>query len=232
MNRFYTGETKDRSGTLELKDHVWLNDDELVNQITRVLRMRRGEELVLFDAKGLERLYRVEEIEPKAVHLYHVTDLVPKYPNRKLTLAFSMLKKDKNEWVLQKCTELGVTHFIPMLSDRTEKTGFDSERAHKIVVEAVEQCGRHDIPVISEPQSLVSVVSEYADHFPIFVADMGNESAVSPEVEKLMVLIGPEGGWSDHERVLFNEKNLSHIGLGDFTLRAETACIAATQVFL
>lgn len=229
MNRFYTGETKDRSGVLELTEHVWLNDVELVNQILRVLRMRPNEELVLFDGKGSERLYRIEEIEPKAVHLYHVTDLVPKHPKRKITLAFSMLKKDKNEWILQKCTELGVSHFIPILSDRTEKTGFDSERAHKIVVEAAEQCGRHDIPAISEPQALRSFVSEYEAHMPIFVTDMGNEKPIQLNAEKYVVLVGPEGGWSQLERDLFKEKNLQHIGLGDFTLRAETACIAAVQ---
>lgn len=232
MNRFYTGETKDRSGILELTDHVWVNDTGLVNQITRVLRMRPGEELVLFDGKGTERLYKIEEIEPKAVHLYRVTDITPKHPRRKLLLAFSMLKKDKNEWVLQKCTELGVSHFLPMLSDRTEKTGFDMERAHKIVVEAAEQCGRHDIPQITEPQSLQSIVGEFDAHIPLLVADMGHEHPDKTEVEKLLVLIGPEGGWSDAERSYFAERQLAHIGLGDFTLRAETASIAAVQELL
>lgn len=230
MNRFYTGQTKDRSGVLELTEHVWVNDAELVNQMLRVLRMRAGVELVLFDGQGLERLYKIEEVEPKAVHLYHVTDLEPKHPRRKLLLAFSMLKKDKSEWVLQKCTELGVTHFLPVISDRTEKTGFDMERAHKIVVEAVEQCGRHDIPVISEPQDIRSVVGEYSEHLPIFVADMENEAPTKTDLEKLMVLVGPEGGWSESEREFFKKKDLQHIGLGDFTLRAETACIAAAQV--
>jgi len=230
MNRFYTGETKDRSGVLELTEHVWVNDVELVNQILRVLRMRPGEELVLFDGKGVERLYKIEEIEPKAVHLYHVTDIVPKHPKHKVILAFSMLKKDKNEWVLQKCTELGVTHFLPLLSDRTEKTGFDIERAHKIVVEAVEQCGRHDIPTIAEPQDMRAVVGEYAEHIPVFVADMENITPLASNRKKVMVLIGPEGGWSDSERKFFKDKNLLHIGLGDFTLRAETACLAAAQV--
>ena len=229
MNRFYTGETKDRSGELELTEHVWVNDAELVNQILRVLRMRVGEELVLFDGKGLERLYKIEEIEPKAVHLYHVTDIEPKHPVRRVALAFSMLKKDKNEWVIQKCTELGVTHFLPMLSDRTEKTGFDMERAHKIAIEAAEQCGRHDIPLISEPQSVMQVVSEYSEHMPMYVADMGNDIPSEIDVDKLMILVGPEGGWSDAERQLFKQKDLPHIGLGDFTLRAETACIAAAQ---
>ena len=230
MNRFYTGQTKDRSGELELTEHVWINDAELVNQILRVLRMRPGEELVLFDGKGVERLYKIEEVEPKAVHLYHVTDIEPKHPRRKVLLAFSMLKKDKNEWVLQKCTELGVTHFLPVISDRTEKTGFDIERAHKIVVEAVEQCGRHDIPIISEPQDVRSVVGEYSEHLQVFVTDMGSEAPVEVNLEKVMVLVGPEGGWSELEREFFKEKNLPHIGLGDFTLRAETACIAAAQV--
>jgi 16S rRNA (uracil1498-N3)-methyltransferase len=191
--------------------------------------MRAGDELVLFDGEGLERLYKIEEVEPKAVHLFHVTDITPKQPKRKILLAFSMLKKDKNEWVMQKCTELGVTHFLPMHSDRTEKTGFDYDRAHKIVVEASEQCGRHDIPIISEPQTVMSIVSEYAEHIPVMVADMGASQPTQFDVDKVLVLVGPEGGWSDAEREFFAQKDLPHIGLGDFTLRAETACIAVAQ---
>jgi len=194
--------------------------------------MRVGEEMVLFDGKGTERLYKIDEIEASAFHLQHVTDIEPKYPKRKVILAFSLLKKDKNDWVLQKATELGVTHFLPMVSERTEKSGFDIDRAHKIIVEAAEQCGRHSIPLVNEPQSLASVVGEYSNNLSICVADMAGETFADDGAEEVLVLVGPEGGWSDKERDLFAEKNLPHIALGDFTLRAETACISAVQLLV
>ena len=231
-HRFYTGTISDKSGPLALTEHVWVNDPLFVNQISRVLRMRLGEKIVLFDGRGDERLYEISKIEPSSIGLQRVTDITPVYPKRKLLLAFSMLKKDKNDWVLQKCTELGVSHFLPILSDRTEKTGFDGERAMKIVIEAAEQCGRHDIPLVSEPQQLREVIGEYQQHMPIYVADMGHEKPVALDVDQAMVLIGPEGGWSDTERQYFTEKDLQSIGLGDFTLRAETACIAAIRELL
>lgn len=232
IHRFYVGDTRDKSGTLDLNEHVWVNDAGLVNQVLRVLRMRAGDEIVLFNGLGKERLYKIQEVEDKAFHLFHVTDIEPKYPKRKVVLAFSLLKKDKNEWVLQKATELGVTHFLPMLSERTEKTGFDIERAHKIVIEAAEQCGRHTIPEVNEPQTLASVIGENIDHMILCVADMAGEQYQDAGAAEVLVLVGPEGGWSDKERVLFAEKKIPHIALGDFILRAETACIAAVQLLI
>lgn len=231
-HRFYTAKITDKSGELQLKEHVWVNDPGFVNQVTRVLRMRSGEELALFDGRGTERLYKIDEIEPRAVHLVHVTDLEPKLPTRKVILAFSLLKKDKNDWVLQKATELGVSHFLPMITERTEKTGFDIERAQKIVIEASEQCGRHNIPLINEPQSLTSVIGEYHEHVPVCVADMAGSQYEDNGIEEVLVLVGPEGGWTEKERAFFAEKSLPHVALGDFTLRAETACIAAVQTLI
>lgn len=230
IHRFYLGNIKDKTGLLQPREHVWVNDPSMVNQVLRVLRMRRGEELVLFDGKGTERLYKIDEIEASAFHLQRITDIEPKYPKRKVILAFSLLKKDKNDWVLQKATELGVTHILPIISDRTEKSGFDIERAQKIIIEAAEQCGRHSIPVVNEPQGLAAVVGEYSKNLPICVADMTGEVYRDNGSEEILVLVGPEGGWSEKERELFVEKNLPHIALGEFTLRAETACIAAVQL--
>lgn len=232
IHRFYTANIKDKSGPLELSEHIWVNDPSFVNQVTRVLRMRAGEEIALFDGRGTERLYRIHEIEPKAFQLYLVTDLEPKLPTRKVILAFSLLKKDKNEWVLQKATELGVSHLLPLITDRTEKTGFDIDRAQKIIIEASEQCGRHDIPLLNEPQDLKSVIGEYHEHIPVCVADMAGAVYEDDGMEEVLVLVGPEGGWSENERAYFAEKELLHISVGDFTLRAETACIAAVQTLI
>ncbi len=232
IHRFYTGTTKDRGGEIALTHDMWVNDKGLVNQVLRVLRMRSGEEVVLFNGEDKEVLYRITEIEPLALRLQKVTDLTPKNPERNVILAWSLLKKDKNDWVLQKCTELGVSHFLPMITDRTEKTGFDVDRAHKIVVESIEQSGRHMIPLINEPQGIKDVIGQYHERTPICVADMAGELYDDDGSHEVVVLVGPEGGWSDKEREYFAEKNIPHISISDFILRAETACLSAVNLLV
>ena len=230
--RFYTGKIKTKDGEFEMRQEVWVQDGELANQVLRVLRMRPADELIFFDGRGSEKLYRIDVVEDKAFHAVHITDIEPKYPRRKVNLAFSLLKKDKNEWVIQKSTELGITRLLPLITDRTEKTGFDSDRAEKIAIEAAEQCGRHSLPIVCEPQTLSSVIGQFNSAFPLCVADMSGESFEDNSSEEVMVFIGPEGGWTEKERQLFAEKNIPSINLGDFTLRAETASIAAVQLLM
>lgn len=231
-HRFYIGDLKDSSGPMELREHVWLNKKSIVNQLTRVLRVRSGEEIVLFDGRGHERLYKIGTIEPLSIELFRVTDFAPKLPRRSVSLAWSLLKKDKNELVIQKCTELGVQRFLPIYSDRTEKKGFDSERMCTIAIEAVEQCGRHDIPEIHEAQGLVDVLRQYKATHDIYVTDMDGDTLPADAQRPVVLFVGPEGGWSDKERELFKEENLTTIAMHDFTLRAETASITIVAQLL
>ena len=167
LHRFYTGDT-------HLERDFWMKDEHLFHQWTRVLRFQVDRELVLFNKNQEERLYKIVKIGDNAVHLELVTELVGKTPKKDLYLCFSLLKKDKNDWVLQKGTELGVRHFVPLICDRTEKTGFDTERAEKIVVEAAEQCGRADIPRVREPLSPMGLIEELKDKMDIFVAEQSD----------------------------------------------------------
>lgn len=231
-HRFYTGKITTKEGLLELREETWIQDSSLVNQVLRVLRMRVGEELVLFDGNGTERLYSIDVIEDKAFHVKRVTDLVPTYPHRKVVLAWSLLKKDKNDWVIQKATELGVTRLLPLITERTEKTGFDVDRAHKIAIEAAEQCGRHSLVDIHEPQTIPSVIGQYSDKVPLCVADMSGGVFEDNASDEVVVFVGPEGGWTDKERTLFSDSLVPTIRIGAFTLRAETASIAAVQLLM
>lgn len=221
LHRFYI-----HPDTLELKADFWLHDVPLLHQWNKVLRYQAGQQLVLFDGVETERLYKVEEIKPDEAHLKLITDFERQTPAKDIYLLWSLLKKDKNDWVLQKATELGVSHFVPLLAERSEKTGFDVERAKKIVIEAAEQCGRSDIPTVREPMLVSTALEHLGPKIKLFICEQGNENA-SEGLSKLGILIGPEGGWSDQEKQLFEQHDLSHMGLGDFTLRAETAAITA-----
>jgi 16S rRNA (uracil1498-N3)-methyltransferase len=210
-----------------------MQDANLFHQWKNVLRFELDRELSLFNSNREESLYKILQFGDNAVHIEKMTDIEPKLPKKDIYLCFSLLKKDKNTLVLQKATELGVRHFIPLLCDRTEKTGFDIERAIKIVIEASEQCGRADIPRVREPITPQKLIEELTGKVDLFVAEQGSthQSPISNlQSGSLAILIGPEGGWSDNEKQLFEDNNIKHLALSDFTLRAETACIAASTI--
>ena len=232
LHRFFAGHLHDKFGPIELRKPVWINDPALINQWSRVLRYKLGDDLVLFNGKGEDRLYKIHKFEEMSIGLELVTELEPVYPKRELYLFFSMLKKDKNEWVLQKCTELGVSHFVPVLSYRTEKTGFDDERALKIVQEAAEQCGRSDIPRVREPLGLQTVLNEFAGKMTLYFAEQHEGTLdTAGSTEPCGVFIGPEGGWTDDEKALL-DKYCQKLNIAQFTLRAETACVTAATILL
>ena len=220
LHRFYVG------NEIELKHDFWLHDERLLHQWNKVLRFRGEQEIILFSDTH-ERLYRIAEIKPDEAHLLYITDFERKTPAKDIYLLWSLLKKDKNDWVLQKCTELGVSHFVPLLADRSEKTGFNAERAEKIVIEAAEQCGRSDIPDVREPMLVETALEEFHGKIVLYICEQESTDEPHDQAGSLGILIGPEGGWSDGEKKLFTDSQLKHLSLHDFTLRAETAAVAA-----
>lgn len=233
LHRFYTPNLHNRFGPTPLGEEIWVHDAALLNQWLKVLRIRPGYELVLFNGQE-DRLYRVDKINGSdEVKLVLVTTVTQNIPSRHVYLLWSVLKNDKNDWVLQKSTELGVRTFIPIISERSEKKELNIERAQKIIIEAAEQCGRSDIPEVREPVPLIEALSEHANDIPIYICEQyGSGDVVPNELSTLGILIGPEGGWSEQEKVLFNNRGLPHIALSPFTLRAETAAIIAASQLL
>lgn len=225
LHRFYIQEMHNKFGDIPMGEIVWVHDENILRQWLRVLRYRIGDELVVFNDEE-ERLYKIAEISENSVKLEMITQLERKIPRKKIYLFWSVLKKDKNDWVLQKATELGVHKFIPVIAERSEKTGINLDRATKILIEASEQCGRSDIPQIREPVSLSEALSEYGNQLQLIICEQESENIIDVSgLDSVGLLVGPEGGWSDAEKQLFQEKNLLHIAISNFTLRAETAAV-------
>lgn len=224
VHRFYTGQG------IKLKNDFWLRDEVILWQWNKVLRFREGQETVLFDGEGTDRLYRITKISKAEAHLEMITELERKLPEYHIYIFWSLLKKDNNDFIIQKCTELGVSNFCPLIAGHSITSNFNIERARKIAREASEQCGRSNIPVVREPMRLETALKEYEEKIRLLVCQQGSSNILTLKPkEKYGLLIGPEGGWSENEKQLFEAKKIPSLHLGEFTLRAETAAIIATS---
>lgn len=224
-NRFYTPSSKGSVG-----DTITIQDNRIVHQVSRVLRMNAGDPLVLFGGDGYERIGHIVGISSKDIQ---VTVTEVKEKNRLLqpvTLCCAILKRSNFELVVQKATEVGVKEIVPLLTQYVVKTGLSIERLNKIAIEAAEQSGRTTIPVIHDPASLSEAfdTSIKLDNQVIFFDGTGEELSRELSTGEYSIYIGPEGGWSTEEVGLAQEKGATIASLGSLTLRAETAAIVAT----
>ncbi|HEU5114220.1 MAG TPA: RsmE family RNA methyltransferase [Candidatus Paceibacterota bacterium] len=211
-----------------------LSDARLVHQIRRVFRLHAGDSVIFFDGSGVDYVSEIVSMTDEKLTFKIVeTQPVKREAKRTIVLAVSLIKKDNFEWVIQKGTELGVSEFIPLISERSEKKGFNRDRAEKIMIEACEQSGRAEVPVIREPMAFADFVKEEKRGM---VAFHTHGTALSlediGETGEIVACIGPEGGWTDAEAEVFKEKGAAIVKLGTPVLRAETAAIAAATLLL
>lgn len=217
------------------KQAIDIADRDLTNQWKRVFRLQSGDQIFLLDNTGYEFLCSIEELASSGAKLKVLESKeVLAVPRRDVYLFVSLIKKDNFEWVLQKGTEIGVSHFVPLLTERTEKKDLNFERSRSIIKEASEQCGRGVMPVLYGIKDVSQVISDFLE-VQKFVLNMGGKnfdqsdfSANSP----VGFFIGPEGGWTEKELDIFEKEKLPTYSMGQFTLRAETAAVAVASLSL
>jgi len=210
-------------------------EKDLVDQLKKVFRLKSGDKIVVFNGDGRDHECIIKElIKDKAVLEIQKTYPSRFMPTKEIWLCASIIKKDNFEWIAEKATELGVSHIVPILSERSEKKLLNEERLQKIAVEASEQSGRGNVPTIHPIKKLEesfgylkSQVSNTTFQMLAFHTE-GEPMQGSALLEegRLAVFIGPEGGWSLSEVELFHKENVSVKCLGRQVLRAETAAIA------
>lgn len=219
---------------LEKGEDITLTDHGTFHQMKDVLRLRKGDSVVLLDGQGLEFHGVIKKFLPKEV-IVSKQELkkVSKTQKVELHLFASLIKKDKFEWVLQKATELGVTRITPIVSDRTEKLKLNMDRADKIVREASEQSERADVPFVDEPVSLAEALSLCETSATVLHLE-GDPINVTQlrETGKVSLFVGPEGGWSEKDLNQFTHTSHEIVSMGDQVLRAETASIAGCSLLL
>lgn len=226
------------------EDKILITDKSDINHITNVLRHKKKDRLFLTGIQNFIYEAEIISIKPDLIE----TVIIEKYFSDKslkvnITLAQSIIKSQKQDFLIQKATELGVKTIIPFSSKNTV-VKFDSEkdklqkvqRWQKIVYESSKQCKRGDIaeikPIASfdeilnlDEYDMKIVCSEKENSLTIKQFFQGIEPKFAPV--NILLIIGPEGGWDTQEINKFAEKNIASVTLGKLIYRAETAATAA-----
>ena len=204
------------------------------NYLGNVLRLKEGAELLLFDGRSGEWLARIAEAAKKRMRL--AVERRTREPEAILDvwLAFAPVKRAQTDWLVEKATELGAAKLIPVVTQRTVAERVRLERLEAIAIEAAEQCGRTVLPEIAEPISLARLLDGDGNRTLYFADEAGGEPpAAAFKPGPALLLIGPEGGFTDEERALVRTaENSVAISLGPRILRAETAALAALAAYM
>ena len=211
---------------------ISLQGDEL-HHATRVVRVREGEEVELFDGSGATFSGVVETATRDETQVRVMMRVQSQRESPlALTLAMSIIQLEKFELVLQKATELGVQRIIPLVTHRievrAERYRGKAERWERIIFEAVKQSGRAVVPQLETPIDFAKAI-EREGAIILFDADV-EPSTMPATLPSATIFIGPEGGWSEEELSLARERKAIFQRLGPRRLRAETAAIVAAAI--
>ena len=207
-------------------------DKSQSHYVNKVMRVKKGEVFSLFNGGG-EWEAKILNISKSIVEFNITKELRQKESTKELWLAFSPIKSNYFNFMIQKATELGVTKFLPIIFDRTIVRKINKERLEKIIIEAAEQSNRINVPSIEEPQSLKGFLNN--EKIDLIFTDLNSKNK-KIDLEKLTsnptcVLIGPEGDFSEEEREqILASKGVQPIKINENILRSETAVISALSI--
>ena len=217
----------------DLSSHL---TNEQTHYVKDVMRLKIGDKLSIFNTLG-EWKAVIESYEKNGARIKIMEKIRDVEDEKSIWLAFSPIKQNPLNFVIQKGTELGVQKFIPVLSDRTIVREINIERVNKIIVEASEQSNRVSVPEINKPISLNFFLSEFPKNGCLIFCDINsNQNNLKNIFEKkvdgpICILIGPEGDFSENERkMIINHNQTYSISLAKNILKAETAALSAIAI--
>ncbi len=238
--RFYI-ESKDFE-QFSFKDNiVVLMNKDLRHRLCHVLRLKAGDELILFTDQSIEYLATINEVTKNSI-VFKIKRVL-KFANhltRQIIVFFSLIKKSRFEWALEKLTELGVYKIVPIVCARTVvKIDKIPQRFKRILIEASEQSGRTSVPAIEDPLTFseaVRKVISFQDAINILFDSSGEKlsdyNADLNKKRKINIFVGPEGGFTDAEITEATRNNFEIVKLSPLILRAETAAIVGAYLVL
>ena len=203
---------------------------EHAHYVHNVMRLKEGDEITVFNGEDGEYSAKIKSCSKKSVIVELVTKLREQETLPDLTLFFAPIKGHRNDNIIEKATELGIANLRPILTERTIVRKINTDKYLLTAIEAAEQCERLNIPKIAELNYLASAIEGF-DGKVLFADEAGGGKTIAnanPEKdERIALLVGPEGGFSDKEReFLLSHTNVIPIALGKRILRADTAAIA------
>ena len=207
-------------------------DKSQSHYVNKVMRVKENEVFSLFNSSG-EWEAKILNISKNIVEFNITKQLRQKETTKELWLAFSPIKSNYFNFMIQKATELGVTKFLPIVFDRTIVRKINKERLEKVIIEAAEQSNRINVPSIEEPQSLNSFLKN--SKMDLIFTDL-NTSNTKIDLNQLTsnptcVIIGPEGDFSEVERQeILRFNGVQAIKINENILRSETAVISAISI--
>lgn len=229
LHRFYT--TKPLGEEILKVENV-----DLIHQLINIFRYKEGSEVIFFSSDSYDYHYVLSSSSKRELSFKLKDKKKGIVLNKRIILYMALVKKDTFEQIVRSCTELGVTQFVPIIAERSEKKNLNEERLKSIAIEASEQSGRTEVPTISPIISLKDSLSLLENKGNVVVASLFGEKISSEKVKKVLtgkeihIFVGPEGGWSDNEERTFDEMCFTKIKLTDTVLRADTG--AQTMISL
>ena len=215
-----------------LSDNLNSNlDKSQSHYISKVMRIKEGESFSLFNDSG-EWEAKINEIKKGIVNFIIVKKLKNSENNSEIWLAFTPIKLNYLNFMIQKATELGVTKFIPILSERTMVRDLNSERLNKVIIEASEQSNRIKLPKLEKLVKFKDFIKLYKDTNIVFGdLNSSNDQIKINKDSPVCILIGPEGDFSENERKeILDLKNVKSLKINKNILRAETAAISIISI--
>ena len=207
-------------------------DKDQSHYLSKVMRVKENEVFSLFNKEG-EWEAKILGISKNIVNFKITKQLRQKEITKELWLAFSPIKSNYQNFMLQKATELGVTKFLPIIFDRTVVRKINKDRIEKIVIEASEQSNRINVPTIEEAQDLNGFLKKNSMNL-IFTDLNSNIKKIDKSKftdKPVCIIIGPEGDFSETEREkILSFKGVQPIKINENILRSETAVISAISI--
>jgi len=209
---------------------------EQTHYLKDVMRLKIGDKLSIFNTLG-EWNAIIESYENNVAKIQIMEKVRDKDNEKNIWLAFSPIKQNPLNFLIQKGTELGVQRFIPILSDRTIVREINIQRVKKIMVEASEQSNRISIPEINKPELLKNFLTQFPKNGSLVFCDINsNQNNLKNILNKningpICILIGPEGDFSENERkMIVDLKQTCSLSLAKNILKAETAALSAITI--
>lgn len=221
-------------GLISTDSLIFIDSQQQVHHFITVLRSKTGDLIRLFNAECGEYLGEIGSInKKKSIEIKVIKTLREAQAHadvRKVSIAFSIIKPHRLQFLLEKCTEIGAHDFVPLITERTVIKNINMDKFESYVVGAAEQSERLDVPGIKSSMTLQKLCEQYADHKILFCNEDENEHYIAniPIDGPVVIVVGPEGGFSSQEKAfLMSKNNVYSVSLGNNILRAETAAIFA-----